>query len=630
VTASALDLTTPGAIQLANGSNAGPITATGGSIDIGGTAGLRIASATATSGNLSLIAQTGITAGSVSATGTATLKSGSGPLVVTNDLVAGGGLILQAPSIDITAQNGLNVLQADATAGDLKLTAVSGTLFAGDSTATGAITLASGGDVSATSLTSRSGAIDVSGDQGVAIDTIASGGAVTLASGNGTVRVSTDLTAAGPIQATGRAVDLTAQSNLSLTKVVATGGDLSVRSVNGALTLADASATGALTASTPGLLTVNGSVAGGTMALTSNDIAIGSSAQLGSKSQTTALTLTSTADRMFIGDAPSGAGYRLDNGELARIASKGDITLASLPGGATGEAFSFVDPAAANLVLGSLSFDGAQFGGSGTLLISSPQAIGIVGNAQFKNIGSGQTVTLRSASDIALAAESGLVTLKDGSGTLSGTLRLEAQQVHAMSTAARNEVAGLDLNSAKQRLGTNDQIENDGGYFQAGQIIVRINRLLFIQNSGANGDDPDAKRGFTANSFKIETTGTQPAQLILNGRVGSVTGLGLINAVSISGSFDPGSSFNGCTPGSLCGAPTPDLFTPVFSASRDQIQDDQDKDESEQALDAAQTRPDPLIQFVEAPGSRFDPLIDQPVTGAGNEDFWIAPTKPKP
>jgi hypothetical protein len=625
-----LDLATPGAIQLANGSNAGPITATGGSIDIRGTAGLRIVTATAGSGDLSLVAQQGITAGQVSAARTATLKSGSGPLVVTDDLVAGGGLVLQAPTIDITAQNGLNVLQADATAGDLKLTTVSGTLSAGNSAASGAITLASGGDVTAALLKSGTGAISVAGDQGVAIGTLASGGAVALASGNGAIRVSSDLTAAGPIQTTGRAVDLTAQGDLALAKAVATGGDLSVRSVNGTLIFGDASATGALTATTPGLLGINGAVTGGTIALTSNEIAIGSSAQLGSKTQTTSLTLTSTADRTFIGDAPSGTGYRLDNGELARIASKGDITLASLPGGAAAAAFSFADPGTANLVLGSISFDGSQFGGEGTLLISSARAIGIVGNAQFKTIGSGQTVTLRSTSDIALAAESGLVTLKDGSDGLSGTLRLEAQQVHAMSTAARNEVAGLDLDTARQRLGTNDQLANDGGYFQAGQIIVRINRLLFIQNSGANGDDPDAKRGFTTNSFRVETTGTQPAQLILNGRAGSATGQGLINAVSISGGFDARSSFNGCTPGSLCGAPTPDLFTPVFSAPRDQIEDDRDSDEAEQALDAAQTRPDPLIQFVDAPTSRFDPLIDQPVTGAGNEDFWITPTKRKP
>jgi hypothetical protein len=336
---------------------------------------------------------------------------------------------------------------------------------------------------------------------------------------------------------------------------------------------------------------------------------------------------------LFVGNAPDGAGYRLDSAELARIASAGDITLASAPITATGDAFSFVDPAAANVVLGSLTFDGSQLGSNGTLLITSPRAIGVVGNLQFKNIQSGQTVTLRSASDLALAAEAGLVTLKDGSGGLSGTLRLEAQQVQALSTKARSEIPGLDLNAVRQRLGTNDQLDNDGGYFQAGQIVVRIDRLAFIQNSGANGDDPNAKRGFTANSFRIETTGSQPAQLVLNGRVGSATGAGLINAVNVSGNFDTGSSFNGCTPGAQCGAPSgpgPEIFAPVLSVSRDQIEDDKKQDEKEQSLQASQSRPDPLIQILNAPTSRFDPLIDQPVTGAGNEDLWMTPVTSPP
>jgi hypothetical protein len=255
---------------------------------------------------------------------------------------------------------------------------------------------------------------------------------------------------------------------------------------------------------------------------------------------------------------------------------------------------------------------------------------------QFKNIGSGQTVTLRSATDIALAAESGLVTLKDAGGGLSGTLRLEAQQVQALSTKARSEIPGLDLNAVRQRLGTNDQLENDGGYFQAGQIVVRISRLAFIQNSGANGDDPNAKRGFSANNLRIETTGEQPAQLVLNGRVGSITGAGLIDAVNVSGSFDAGSSFNGCTPGALCGVappppgPGPDVFAPVLSVARDQIEDDKKQDEKEQSLQASQSRPDPLIQILNVPGSRFDPLIDQPVTGAGNEDLWTVPSTSPP
>jgi hypothetical protein len=476
------------------------------------------------------------------------------------------------------------VLQADATAGDLKLTTVSGTLSAGRSTATGGIALTSGGDIAADSLESGYGAVAFA-QQGIAIDNIV------------------------------------------------TGGDVALTSVNGGITLGDASAAGALTGAAAGLIAIDGTVTAGTVALTSRDIAIGDEAQLGSSTQTTALTLTSTADRLFVGDAPEGSGYRLDADELTRVASAGDITLASAPGGASGEAFTFVDPADANVVLGALTFDGSQLGQNGTLLISSPRAIGVVGNMQFRNIGSGQTVTLRSATDLALAAETGLVTLKDAGGGLSGTLRLEAQQVQALSTKARSEIPGLDLNAVRQRLGTNDQLENQGGYFQAGQIIVRISRLAFIQNSGANSDDPNAKRGFTANSFRVEASGDQPVQLVLNGRVGNAIGAGLIDAVTFTGSFDTGSSFNGCTSGAPCGVvvpppppgPGPEIFAPVLSVARDQIEDDKKQDEKEQSLQASQSRPDPLIQILNVPASRFDPLIDQPVTGAGNEDLWMTP-----
>ena len=56
-------------------------------------------------------------------------------------------------------------------------------------------------------------------------------------------------------------------------------------------------------------------------------------------------------------------------------------------------------------------------------------------------------------------------------------------------------------------LGTNDAVQNDGGYFQAGNIDVRIGQLLFIQNSGGS----DGLRGFTGNTVRIEATGSSPA-----------------------------------------------------------------------------------------------------------------------
>ncbi|HYZ48948.1 MAG TPA: hypothetical protein VE567_08655, partial [Sphingomonas sp.] len=369
-----------------------------------------------------------------------------------------------------------------------------------------------------------------------------------------------------------------------------------------------------------GRIAVDGAATGQTIAFTSNDLAIAATGQLGSKTQTSSITLTSTADRLFLGDA-AGAGYHIDNGELTRIATAGDLAIVSAPTNAQGNAFALADPAGANVVIGSISYDGAQLGPSGTFRISSPRSIGFTGNAQFKNFSNGQTVTFAALNDISLAAETGLVTVKDSSGALTGTLRLEAQQVHAMSTSARSDIAGLGLNEARQRLGTNDQVQNDGGYFQAGQIDVRIGRLLFIQNSGANSDKPDDRRGFSANSFTIESTGTQPAQFIVNGRIGTGKGADLASQTTLIGSFDPQSGFNGCFAGSACGI-TQIEVAPALSNSRDQIESQEKEDEKEEALKASQKRPQPVIQFVEAPKSRFEPLVDEPVTGAGNEDLW--------
>ena len=623
--------------------------ATAGSIAISTPGALVANDLVATAGTLSVVADKGVTLDTAASFGTTTLKAAKGDVTVASDIRPGEGLIVSAPTIDLTARNGLLIAEATATAGDLKLTTIAGDLVAGRSTAAGGIALDSAGAISFTSLAAQqaislkasgsvtggaivatSGAVSVTGAQGIDLGSIAAGGPVTLGASAGTILVRTDLTASGPIQATAQALNLTAVNHLIIDQAQAAGGDIVLTSKNGALTIGQASATGGLTANTPGLLSVTGAAAAAGIAFTSKDIAIGAKAQLGSTSQTTALTLTSTADRMFIGDA-TGAGYRIDTTELARLASKGDISLISAPQNATGLAFSLFDPSATNVVVGALNFDGAQLGSTGTLRIASPRSIGVTGNSQFKNFTGGQTVTLSATGDISLAAEGGLVTVKDSAGGLAGTLRLEANQIHAMSTAKRSEIAGLTLNDARQRLGTNDQVNNQGGYFQAGNIIVRMNRLL-IQNSGENGADPTVRRGLTANSLTI-FAGQGPAEVVLNGQVNGATGAALRDAVTLNGSFDPSSEFNGCSIGAACGLLTPEPQfdpAPVLSSSRDQVQSEEEEDEKEQALQASQTRPEPIIQFMTAPSSRLDPLIDEPVTGAGNEDFWETPTLPSP
>lgn len=607
----------------------------------------------ATAGTLSAIATKGLTIDTAASSGTTTLKADQGSLTVVSDLRPGEGLIVSAPSISLTGENGLKIVEANATVGDLILKTVAGDLIAGRSTAAGAISLDSAGALGFTSLTAQQGvtlkaAGDITGDsvagtsvsavadgnKGIALQSIAATGPVTLGAAAGGIQVGNVLTS-GAIQATARSIGLGSTGNILLTQASATDGDVVLAS-GGGITLGQVSATKALTAhASAGTLTVTGSAVAGTIGFTSADIAIGTGAQVGSVSQTGSITFTSTAPRTFIGGAGSGTGYRLDAAELTRVAARDDFTVTTPPSQGS-EAFSFVDPGAATMVLDSLTFTGAQLGANGIFTVNSPRSIGIVGNVEYKNFAAGQSVIYRAGGDLSLAAETGLVTLKDSAGALAGTLRLEANQIHAVSTKTRSDVAGLTLNEARKRLGTNDQVDNQGGYFQAGSIIVRMNRLL-IQNSGANSPDPNARRGLTANNLTIFAGEGASGQVVLNGRVNGATGGDLRSNVTLNGSFDLNSDINGCGIGSgACGAPPPPSGPPAevtdvtFSVARDQIRDEQEEDEQEEALQAAQTRPEPVIQFMNTPSSRFDPLIDEPITGAGNEDLWEAPPVPSP
>ncbi|NNM75894.1 hypothetical protein HJG53_03100 [Sphingomonas sp. ID1715] len=626
-----------------------------------------ILAGTSTSGAISIAAAKGIHALGFTSAGTMTLAAADGAIVLSS-LAGGTDIVATAKSILLNNDSGLDVKQAIATSGDVTLGALGGAITAdavsatgniflaastgtsfgnlaagsavtvdsggnvGGGTASGAsLILAAGGTFAADTLKATGGNIQVSASKGLTLASLNTPGTATLKAGTGALAVA-DANAAS-FAVSGGSVALASTGNLVVTQGSASAGDLTLASAGGDISLAQASASGTLKASSAGAITVTGAAAGSKIAFVSKDLTIGETAQLGSKTLTTDISLTSTADRLFLGDA-AGTGYRIDSGELTRIVSGGDISIASAPQNVVGDAFELLDPGGTNIVSGSLVFDGSQLGQNGTLKISTSRAIGFTGNVQYKNFVNTQQVTYSAGSDISLAAETGLVTIKNSSGGLAGTLELSAQQVHAMSTKARSEIPGLQLNEVRQRLGTNDQLENNGGYFQANRIIVNIGRLAFIQNSGANGNDPNLKRGISANELIFRSTGTQPAQLIINGQEGTVTGEAFGSAIALNGTFDPQSAFNGCVSGVSCAPvivdPGPNLELPaeiLLSSSRDQVQDEEDEDEKEEALQAAQTRPDPVIQMAPAPTSRFDPLIDEPVTGAGNEDLW-EPTTP--
>lgn len=518
----------------------------------------------------------------------------------------------------------------------------------------GALSLAAARDVSAPGLTLQvPGTLALFAGRDLTLGGLDAAQVQTIDT-NGNVIRANGIEAAGAIRVTGTARvtngDLIARAGtgLDLGTVAAPGRNIDLASTTGLVRLANATATnvtlagadaslgavdasGALAVSARGEITVTGATRGGTIAFTSGDLAIAAGAQLGSAT-TSAITLTSNTGSAALGGSEGNGVWRLTDAELDRIRSSGDLTISAPPTGQGGGAFTLIDPASASLLIDGISLSGQQFGANGTLRFSA-RSIGIVGQAQIDGIGSGQSIFLSASQDIALAAETGGLALRDAAGGLAGTLRLEANQIHALTSGARGAAATLDLPALSTRLATQDGIVRDGGYFQAGGLVARVARAFLVQNSGATSDVQDDRRGLSVGTggLRIEATGNAPASIAINGRIlataGAITGPDVIPATTIAGTLDPQSTINGCliADPSSCTPSRPRAPIDIaLNVSRDVITEEvaETVEEAARKGQGATKLPQVLVEILEVPPRPYDPVIDEPVTGTGNDDLW--------
>ena len=138
---------------------------------------------------------------------------------------------------------------------------------------------------------------------------------------------------------------------------------------------------------------------------------------------------------------------------------------------------------------------------------------------------------------------------------------------------------------------------------------------MLIQNT-AIGQTFDARRGFVADTFAIDTTGTTGRPLIvINGTVAGQTGLTALRAVKVTGGFDDLSTVNGCRLfTATCG-------TPQFDPLRDLLEEELGRGSNLDSGDAIGEGMLILIDRFEPLG--FEAVIDEPVTGSGNDDFLV-------
>ena len=493
------------------------------------------------------------------------------------------------------------------------IAAATGAIVLGRADATNAITLDGGATVTGTDFTAG-GAIDVAASGDVTGNSFVAGTTLTAVSGGSftTAAAST--------------VDTVGSGNIAITAA-------NTINLNGRI-----NARGALSGTAGNLIRIASLADALTITLRSSDIQIGATAQLGSAGKTTSVDITNSGGgRTFIGgNGGNGgnAGYDLSGAELARIFSN-DISIHA-PSAQVQNPGSVGSTRAPDVIVGAFtltsraSAQNGNLGAAGKFRIDTTGKLRVVGSATFNGLGSDNDVEFVATDALEVDTAAGSILLNGATG-LAGTLMLESDDVFVGTmTALADVAAAADTDAIDARLALNDGNLDEAGAIQAGGLEVRATNGFFVQNSGVESRRLDDRRGFTVGTGGLTIrTGSDTTRIVINGREmnpadgGFFTGIDLIPRVTItglgtgqtgetSGAFDLRSTINGCLIANTAGC----IIAPVFP-----VQDviDDINDPGSVTIDPIDS---PLIELRDFERFGFQPLIDEPVTGAGNDDLW--------
>lgn len=564
---------TGGPVSVAQLTSNGLVTALGRSVDIASTGGLSFASASATAGNLSIVTTGDLTLGSGSATGTTQLLAG-GVLNVA-ELTSGGPVTARGSSVGIASTGSLAFTDLDATAGNISIV-TQGDLGLAAADATGSIALAS-----QTGSVSNSGAVNGSG--------------IAITAGQ----------------------DVSAGANLTSATAMAVNAGRNVTLGGNAI------AAGGLDITAGQTITVNALARGSQIAASSQDIVIGPAGQVGQRGTTGVVAFTNSdgGNTSYVGGATTTAGYSLDNGELQRVFADNAISFAVLSGTGAGD----VQVGALGLGFGT----GQAIGSGGIVSLVTSGRISVVGALGLTTSGALDTLEL-TATDVEVSTDLGSISLADANGAGLGALRVTTDRFVAATSGTIAQLGSAasmgEVNALMGQPGS-----GAAGGLLAGSIEANVADALYIQNLGSSAEYAD-RRGFMAGSLAITTAGPG-TRIAINGVMidasgNPVTGLDTVSRITVNGNlaaaggpFDPLSTVNGCVIGLPCGLlATGGGLHEVVPAKTDI----QAPVSSGNTVDGLLTPP--VIEMdVNLPGLERNatlPLVDEPVTGVGNEDLW--------
>ena len=560
--------------------------------------------------------------------------------------------------------------------GDSSIITRGGDMTLGNLNAFDDIIVASTGAVSATAPVVAGRNIDIDGANGVTAGTVTSGGTTSLNSAGGAIAVNS-LTSTGAVSASGQSVQIGGGSsgNLVFSQINATTGDAIVTNVgnitltsgtvtgraaltstNGAvdvsqltansvdlsartsMTLGSIAATQGLTAQTGGMLTLAGVVTGGTMALTSGDITIGANGRAGTPGVTTVLQLTNgnNGRQTFIGGTGTRNGYHIDASEMARLYGA-DIRIAS-PAIVPSSAGVPVD---ADVIIDSFTMTGgnssSNLGDNGSLTIETPGRARVIGNVQLTGLSDTSSLNLFADTALEVILGQGSVRLTGANNAPGGRLNMASDNIIVATLAAITDVrAATATDAINARLAENDGVTNDEGALFARGISADVGSGFYVQNSGV-GTSFAERRGLTFGAGGLDVVTAGPAsRIIINGvqlgTSGQVTGFDTLAFLTIAGAapsgsannFDRRSTLNGCLI-AFTGACTTVSLDPGTNFPVQDVVDNPADPDTEEA--EGNNLPTPLITVRDIDPLTGEPLLDDPVTGAGNDDLWTPPAQ---
>ena len=559
-------------------------------------------------GNVVVNSAASINGGGVRALGNATLTAANA-IDITS--IEGKDVTLTAAAgIAVDAAYVLGTTNLDSSDGNIQL----GSLVASDliNASANAIRIEGGGNMHFATLTTDVGDAYVRG-----------GGDFSVANGN--VAGTADLATQGEAMTIG---------NLTAANAIIENGV-------GFLNLDTVTVAGNLAASARASLGITGVVTGQAISLASAGIDIAASGRVGTAGVTQQLSVANNNpdNQTFVGGTagPNGPnGYHIDADELTRLyGTQIEIFAPEVQAASGGSVGSAAPP---DVVVDSFTMAGgaagSNLGANGALTIRTPGKMRVIGNIQLTGLTDANTLNLLAGEALEVILGRGTVRLVNGANP-AGRLNMVSDDIIVATEAAITAVgAATTTNAINARLGENDGVVLDEGALFARGIRAEVAGGFYVQNSGA-GTDFGQRRGLTFGAGGLDVVTAGPSHIVINGvqlgANGQVTGIDVIPALTIggaapvTGSFDPRSTFNGCFIASptACTTVTVDFENnfPVQDVIQEEIEGDDDSPGDGNNL------PQSLITMRDLDPLTGEPLLDDPVTGAGNDDLWTPPAQ---